>query len=73
MITVLLADDHPLIRKGFRLVLNAEPDIEVAGEAADGQQAFELVQQVPVDVLLMDVRMPGEDGISATRRILGHT
>ena len=59
-----------LVRSGIRMILEGELDMQVVGEAADGQQAFELVQQVPVDVLLMDVRMPGEDGISATRRIL---
>jgi YesN/AraC family two-component response regulator len=71
MITVAIADDQELVRSGIRMILEGEPDMQVAGEAADGQQAFELVQRVPVDVLLMDVRMPGEDGISATRRILG--
>jgi DNA-binding NarL/FixJ family response regulator len=70
MIKIAIADDQELVRGGIRMILEGEPDMEVAGEAADGQQAFELVQRVPVDVLLMDVRMPGEDGISATRRIL---
>ncbi len=70
MIKIAIADDQELVRSGIRMILEGEPDMQVAGEAADGQQAFELVQQVPVDVLLMDVRMPGEDGISATRRIL---
>jgi DNA-binding NarL/FixJ family response regulator len=70
MITIAIADDQELVRSGIRMILEGEPDMQVAGEAADGQQAFELVQRVPVDVLLMDVRMPGEDGISATRRIL---
>ena len=70
MINIAIADDQELVRSGIRMILEGEPDMQVAGEAADGQQAFELVQQVPVDVLLMDVRMPGEDGISATRRIL---
>ena len=70
MIKTAIADDQELVRSGIRMILEGEPDMQVAGEAADGQQAFELVQQVPVDVLLMDVRMPGEDGISATRRIL---
>ncbi len=70
MINIVIADDQELVRSGLRMILEGEPDMQVAGEAADGQQAFELVQQVPVDVLLMDVRMPGEDGISATRRIL---
>jgi len=70
MITVLLADDHPLIRKGFRLVLSAEPDIEVAGEAGDGAIAVSLCAELRPDVVLMDVRMPGRDGIAATRDIL---
>jgi DNA-binding NarL/FixJ family response regulator len=70
MINIVIADDQELVRSGLRMILEGEPDMEVAGEAADGQQAFELVQQVPVDVLLMDVRMPGQDGISATRQIL---
>jgi DNA-binding NarL/FixJ family response regulator len=70
MITVLLADDHPLIRKGFRLILDAEPDIQVAGEAGDGGAAVSLCAELRPDVVLMDVRMPGRDGIAATRDIL---
>jgi len=70
MITIAIADDQELVRGGIRMILEGEPDMRVVGEAADGHQAFELVQRVPLDVLLMDVRMPGEDGISATRRIL---
>jgi len=70
MINIAIADDQELVRSGIRMILEGEPDMQVVGEAADGQQAFELAQQVPVDVLLMDVRMPGEDGIAATRRIL---
>jgi DNA-binding NarL/FixJ family response regulator len=70
MITVLLADDHPLIRKGFRLILDAEPDIEVAGEAGDGAAAVSMCAELRPDVVLMDVRMPGRDGIAATRDIL---
>jgi DNA-binding NarL/FixJ family response regulator len=70
MITVLLADDHPLIRKGFRLILDAEPDIEVAGEAGDGAAAVAMCAELRPDVVLMDVRMPGRDGIAATRDIL---
>ena len=70
MITIAIADDQELVRSGIRMILEGEPDMRVAGEVADGQRAFDLVQQVPVDVLLMDVRMPGEDGISAARRIL---
>jgi DNA-binding NarL/FixJ family response regulator len=69
MITVLLADDHALIRKGFRLILNAEPDIEVVGEASDGTAAVSMASAQRPDVVLMDVRMPGRDGIEATRDI----
>jgi DNA-binding NarL/FixJ family response regulator len=70
MITVLLADDHPLIRKGFRLILDAEPDIEVAGEAGHGAAAVAMCTELRPDVVLMDVQMPGGDGITATRDIL---
>src|SRR5580693_8123303 len=70
MITVLLADDHPLIRKGFRLVLDAESDIAVAGEAGDGATAVSMCSALRPDVVLMDVRMPGRDGIEATRDIV---
>ncbi len=70
MITVLLADDHPLIRKGFRLILDAEPDIDVAGEAGDGATAVSMCTELRPDVVLMDVRMPGLDGIAATRDIV---
>jgi len=69
MITVLLADDHPLIRKGFRLILDAEPDIQVAGEATDGAMAVSMASALVPDVVLMDVRMPLRDGIEATRDI----
>ncbi len=69
MITVLLADDHALIRKGFRLILDAEPDIEVVGEANDGTTAVSMTSALLPDVVLMDVRMPGRDGIEATRDI----
>jgi DNA-binding NarL/FixJ family response regulator len=69
MIGVLLADDHALIRKGFRLILDAEPDIEVIGEASDGTAAVSMASALRPDVVLMDVRMPGRDGIEATRDI----
>ncbi|MFH8985534.1 response regulator [Streptomyces varsoviensis] len=69
MIRVLLADDQSLVRAGFRALLDAEPDIEVAGEAADGEQALEGVRALRPDVVLMDIRMPVLDGLAATRRI----
>ena len=68
-IRVVLADDQALVRGGFRMILDARPDIEVAGEAGDGDEAVALVERVAPDVVLMDVRMPGTDGIEATRRI----
>jgi len=68
-IRVLLVDDQDLIRVGFRLVLEAEPDIEVVGEAGDGAAAIAAVGQLHPDVVLMDVRMPGTDGIAATEAI----
>jgi DNA-binding NarL/FixJ family response regulator len=70
MISVLLVDDHPFIRMGFRLVLDAEDDIEVVGEAADGTTAVSMACALRPDVVLMDVRMPGHDGIEATRDIV---
>jgi DNA-binding NarL/FixJ family response regulator len=70
VISVLLVDDHSLIRMGFRLVLDAEDDIEVIGEAADGTGAVAMCSALRPDVVLMDVRMPGHDGIEATRDIV---
>ena len=70
-IRVLLVDDHALARTGLRMVLDAEPDIEVVGEAANGRQAVHSVGRLKPDVVLMDVRMPEMDGIAATREIAG--
>jgi DNA-binding NarL/FixJ family response regulator len=70
VIRVLIADDQALVRGGFRALLDAQPDIEVVGEAADGEAAVALVSQLRPDVVLMDVRMPGSDGLEATRRIV---
>ena len=69
MIRVALADDQELVRAGFAALLDAEDDIDVVGEAADGEQAVLLAERCAPDVLLMDIRMPGVDGIEATRRI----
>ncbi len=68
-IRVLLADDQPLLRHGFAMILSAQADIEVIGEAADGAEAVRLTGLLRPDVVLMDVRMPGMDGIEATRKI----
>jgi DNA-binding NarL/FixJ family response regulator len=69
-VTVLLVDDEPLVRAGLRAVLEAQPDIEVVGEAADGAAVIPLVRQLRPDVVAMDVRMPLMDGIEATRAVL---
>jgi DNA-binding NarL/FixJ family response regulator len=69
MIRVLLADDQALIRAGFRVLLEAADDIEVIGEAVNGDQAVELAKAERPDVILMDIRMPGTDGLAATRRL----
>ncbi|WP_205697047.1 response regulator transcription factor [Conexibacter sp. SYSU D00693] len=69
MTTVLLADDHVLVRAGFRALLDAEPDIAVVAEAADGREAVELARHHVPDVVLMDVRMPHVDGLTATADI----
>ncbi|WP_433513374.1 response regulator [Nonomuraea sp. CA-143628] len=69
MITVLLADDHALVRKGFQLMLDAQPDMRVVGQAADGAEAVELCERLRPDVVLMDLHMPGLDGVRATERI----
>jgi DNA-binding NarL/FixJ family response regulator len=68
-IRVLLVDDQELLRAGFRMVLDTHDDIEVVGEAGDGNEALAMVAAMEVDVVLMDVRMPGLDGVGATRQI----
>jgi DNA-binding NarL/FixJ family response regulator len=69
VIRVLLVDDQALVRAGFRMILEAEEDIEVVGEATDGYGAIDSTKRLAPDVVLMDIRMPGLDGIEATRRI----
>lgn len=70
-ISVLLVDDHSLVRRGFRRILEDEPDIEVAGEAGDGPEAIRLAQELQPKVIVMDCAMPGMNGLQATREILG--
>ena len=70
-IRVIVADDQEIVRTGLVMILNAQPDIEVIGEAANGQRAIELAQRLRPDVCLFDIRMPGIDGIEATRRLAG--
>ncbi len=69
MIRVVLADDQALVRAGFRALLDAQPDIEVVAEAADGEEAVRMTKDLRPDVVLMDIRMPDVDGLQATRRI----
>jgi len=68
-IRVLIADDQPLVRAGFRVILDSESDLEVVGEAADGLEAIDLVSRLSPDVVCMDIRMPHLDGVEATRRL----
>src|SRR5919202_1855141 len=70
MIRILIADDQALVRAGFKMILDAEEDLDVIGEATDGAQAVDLARRMKPDVVLMDIRMPELDGIEATRRVL---
>jgi two-component system, NarL family, response regulator NreC len=70
VITILLADDHTIVRQGLKLILSAQPDLQVIGEASNGREAVELAQQVKPDIVLMDVAMPELNGIEATRRMV---
>jgi DNA-binding NarL/FixJ family response regulator len=70
MIRILLVDDQALVRAGFRMILDAEPEMEVVGEASDGREAVDQAQALAPDVVLIDIRMPELDGLEATRRIL---
>ena len=69
-IRIVIADDQALVRSGFRLIVDARPDLEVVGEAEDGEQAVALVEELEPDVILLDIRMPNLDGIEATKQIV---
>ncbi|HWZ31249.1 MAG TPA: response regulator transcription factor [Bryobacteraceae bacterium] len=69
MIKILLADDHALVRQGFKMILSAQPDMEIVGEAGNGREAVELAEKLQPDLIVMDVTMPELNGIEATRRV----
>ena len=69
MIKILLADDHALVRQGFKMILGAQPDMQIVGEAGNGREAVELAEKLQPDLIVMDVTMPELNGIEATRRL----
>src|SRR5207249_10977500 len=71
VVRVAIVDDQAMVRAGFRLIVQSQKDMQVAGEAADGQEAIDLVRRERPDVVLMDIRMPRVDGIEATRQVAG--
>jgi DNA-binding NarL/FixJ family response regulator len=73
LIRVAIVDDQAMVRAGFRMIVESQPDMQVAGEAADGQEAIDLVRRERPEVVLMDIRMPRVDGIAATREVAGIT
>jgi DNA-binding NarL/FixJ family response regulator len=73
LIRVAIADDQAMVRTGFRMIVQSQPDMQVAGEAADGQEAIDLVRREKPDVVLMDIRMPRLDGIAATKQVAAMT
>ncbi|MGW0068371.1 response regulator transcription factor [Streptosporangium sandarakinum] len=70
MIRLVIVDDDPMVRTGLRLILGGEPDLEISGEAGDGRQAMEVIRDLRPDVVLMDIRMPGQDGLTTTELLL---